>query len=233
MKQHLYCRSGLSSTCRLNRIASCTTKRNQYSVEEKIRILCVVRTMVKENNITFAEAASAVTVDQSLISRWRKQEGAWGSVKRPDMLQVHSASRSVLLNIERDPIGFRRNLAQQGPSCESHRPDAKGPILVAQLRGKVGACSQDVDLPLYEKKSTCASHGDLTRHSVIQARLKVRHWISSLTFAQFSLMRTGIRTISTTWIRLRFRWRWSGSAPSTRLAHELSICAPPRRTRSV
>ena len=108
--------------------------------------------MVTENNITFAEAASAVTVDQSLISRWRKQEGALGSVKRPDMLQVHSASRSVLLNIERDPIGFRRNLAQQGPSCESHRPDAKGPSLVARVRGKVGACFEDVDLPLYEKK---------------------------------------------------------------------------------
>jgi hypothetical protein len=78
MKQHIfYCRSGLSSTCRLNRIASRTTKRNQYLVEEKVRILRVVWTMVTKNNITFAEAASAVTIDQSLISRWRNQEGAW------------------------------------------------------------------------------------------------------------------------------------------------------------
>jgi hypothetical protein len=76
MKQHIYCRSGLSSTRRLNQIASRTTKRNQYSVNEKIRILRVVRTMVTENNITFAEAASAVMIDQSMISRWRKQEGA-------------------------------------------------------------------------------------------------------------------------------------------------------------
>ena len=73
MKQHIYCRSGLSSTRLLNRIASRTTKRNQYSVEEKIRILRVVQNMVDENGITYAEAASAVTVDQSMISRWRKQ----------------------------------------------------------------------------------------------------------------------------------------------------------------
>jgi len=59
MKQHIYCRSGLSSTRGLNRIASRTTKRNQYSVEEKIRILRVVQNMVDENHITYAEAASA------------------------------------------------------------------------------------------------------------------------------------------------------------------------------
>jgi hypothetical protein len=83
MKQHIYCKSGLSSTRRLNRIASRTTKHNQYSVQEKIRILRVVQNMVDENRITYADAASAVTVDPSMISRWRKQEGALGSAKRP------------------------------------------------------------------------------------------------------------------------------------------------------
>lgn len=67
-----------------------------------------------ENNITFAEAASAVTVDQSLISRWRKQEGAWGSVKRPDMLQVHSGPRSVLLNIEMELLDFVETWRSKG-----------------------------------------------------------------------------------------------------------------------
>ena len=106
MKQHIYCKSGISSTRRLNRIASRTTKRNQYSVEEKIRILRVVRTMVTENNITFGEAASAVTIDPSMISRWRKQEGALGSAKRPEMLRVMDGPRSILLGIESDLLQF-------------------------------------------------------------------------------------------------------------------------------
>ena len=106
MKQHIYCRSGLSSTRLLNRIASRTTKRNQYSVEEKIRILRVVQNMVDENRITYAEAASAVTVDQSMISRWRKQEGAWGSVKRPEMLRVADGPRAILSSIEVDLLEF-------------------------------------------------------------------------------------------------------------------------------
>ena len=114
MKQHIYCRSGLSSTRRLNRIASRTTKRNQYSVEEKIRILRVVQNMVDENRITYAEAASAVTVDQSMISRWRKQEGAWGSVKRPDMLHVASGPRSILLAIERELLDFVETWRSKG-----------------------------------------------------------------------------------------------------------------------
>ena len=114
MKQHIYCRSGLSSARRLNRIASRTTKRNQYSVNEKIRILRVVRTMVTENNITFAEAASAVTIDQSMISRWRKQEGAWGSVERLDMLHVASGPRSILLGIERELLDFVETWRSKG-----------------------------------------------------------------------------------------------------------------------
>ena len=106
MKQHIYCRSGLSSTRRLNRIASCTTKRNQYSVEEKIKILRVVQNMVDENRISYAEAASAVTVDPSMISRWRKQEGALGSIKRPEMLRVADGPRAILSSIEADLLEF-------------------------------------------------------------------------------------------------------------------------------
>ena len=136
MKQHIYCRSGLSSTRRLNRIASRTTKRNQYSVNEKIRILRVVRTMVTENNITFAEAASAVTIDQSMISRWRKQEGAWGSVERLDMLHVASGPRSILLGIERELLDFVETWRSKGLPVNRIALMRKARVLLPELEGK-------------------------------------------------------------------------------------------------
>ena len=43
MKQHIYCRSSLSATRHVDRIASRSSKRNQYSVQEKIRILVLLR----------------------------------------------------------------------------------------------------------------------------------------------------------------------------------------------
>ena len=114
MKQHIYCRSGLSSTRHVNRTASCSSKRNQYSVQETIRILRVVETMVEQHCITYAEAASAVTIDQSMISCWRKQEGAFGSVKRPDMLHLGSGTRSSLLDIEFDLLEFIETWQKKG-----------------------------------------------------------------------------------------------------------------------
>ena len=96
MKQHIYCRSVVSSTHHVDQIASRSSKRNQYSVQEKIRILRVVENMVEQHHVTYAEAASAVTIDHSMISCWRKQEGAFGSVKRPDMLHLGSGPRSSL-----------------------------------------------------------------------------------------------------------------------------------------
>ena len=136
MKQHIYCRSGLSSARRLNQIASRTTKRNQYSVNEKIRILRVVRTMVTENKITFTEAASAVTIDQSMISRWRKQEGAWGSVKRPDMLHIGSGPRSILLGIETDLLEFINTWRNKDLPVNRMALMQKARMLLPQLESK-------------------------------------------------------------------------------------------------
>ena len=44
------------------------------------------------------------TIDQSMISRWRKQEGAFGSVKRPDMLHLGSGPHSSLLDSRQRPL---------------------------------------------------------------------------------------------------------------------------------
>ena len=99
MKQSVYCRSGINRTRHLNRIEGRSSRRNQYSSQEKIRILCVIQTMVDEQHLSYAEAASVVSIDQSMISRWRKQEGALGSVEKPNALQLHSGPRSILFNI--------------------------------------------------------------------------------------------------------------------------------------
>ena len=136
MKQHIYCRSGLSSTRRLNRIASRTTKRNQYSVEEKIRILCVVRTMGTENNITFAEAASAVTVDASMISRWRKQEGALGSVQKSNMLRVVPGPHGILVRIEADLLEFIETWRSKGLPVNRVALIRKAQALMPELESK-------------------------------------------------------------------------------------------------
>ena len=66
--KHIYCRSGLSSTRRLNQIVSRATKRNQYSVNEKIRILRVIRALVTENNITFAEAGCIFMLSYMILN---------------------------------------------------------------------------------------------------------------------------------------------------------------------
>ena len=136
MKQHIYCRSGLSSTRRLNRIASRTTKRNQYSVEEKIRILRVVQNMVDEHRITYNEAASAVTVDASMISRWRKQEGALGSVQRPDMLRVAPGPHGILVRIEADLLEFIETWRSKGLPVNRVALIRKAQALMPQLESK-------------------------------------------------------------------------------------------------
>jgi transposase-like protein len=133
MKQHIYCRSGVSSTRRFNRIASRSSKRSQYSVQEKIRILRVVQTMVDEHRVTYAEAASAVTIDQSMISRWRKQEGAFGSVKRPDMLHLGSGPHSSLLDIEPDLLEFIETCRKKGLPVNRIALMRKAQMLLPQL----------------------------------------------------------------------------------------------------
>jgi hypothetical protein len=62
--------------------------------------------MVEEEHLTYAEAASVVTIDQWMISRWRKQEDALGAIKRPGALQLHSGPHSILMGIESDLLDF-------------------------------------------------------------------------------------------------------------------------------
>ena len=106
MKHHIYCRSGISHVRKLNRIEGRSAKRNRYSAQEKMKILGVVETMVEEQHLTYAEAASALSIDQSMISRWREKDDALRSIERPNALQLHTGPRSILLDIESNLLEF-------------------------------------------------------------------------------------------------------------------------------
>jgi hypothetical protein len=94
--------------------------------------------MVDKNNINLhSEAASTVTIDQSMISRWRKQEGAaWGSIKRPEMLHIGSGPRSILLGIETDLLEFINTWHNKDLPVNRMALMQKARMLLPQLESK-------------------------------------------------------------------------------------------------
>jgi hypothetical protein len=92
--------------------------------------------MVDEHRLTYSEAASALTIDQSMISRWRKQEGVFGSVKRPDTLHLGSGPRSSLLDIESDLLEFIETWRKKGLPVNRMALMRKARILMPQLESK-------------------------------------------------------------------------------------------------
>jgi hypothetical protein len=114
MKHHIYYRSGISHAWKLNRIEGHSSKRNWYSAQEKLKILGVIETMVEEQHLTYAEAASALSIDQSMISRWREKDAALHSIERPNALQLHSRPRSILLDIKSDLLEFIDSWRKKG-----------------------------------------------------------------------------------------------------------------------
>jgi transposase-like protein len=136
MKQHIYCRSGISHSRQLSRIEVRSSRRNQYSAQEKIRILCVIQTMVNEQQLTYSEAASALSIDQSMISRWRKKEAVLGTVERPDALQLHSGPRSVLSVIESDLLEFVDTWRSKGLPVNRMALMRKAQSLLPELQRK-------------------------------------------------------------------------------------------------
>ncbi len=79
---------------------------NLYSTCEKVKILCVIQKMVKEESLTYSEASSALGLDQSMISRWRKKEDVFAAIPRPDAFSLHSSPTSILKDITQDLLHF-------------------------------------------------------------------------------------------------------------------------------
>ena len=90
---HVYNRSGISHKRILQRIEIRINKnRRVFSTVEKIRILSVVDKMVQDDSLTFAEASTAIGIDQSVISRWKKNQEQLSAVTGPGALSLHLGS---------------------------------------------------------------------------------------------------------------------------------------------
>jgi len=106
MKLHIYNKSGFSHTRALDRINTRANKRIPFSTGEKLKILRVIKKMVEEESLTYSEASSALGLDQSMISRWRKKEDVFAAIPRPDAFSLHSGPSSILKSITEDLLHF-------------------------------------------------------------------------------------------------------------------------------
>ncbi len=66
-------KSGYSHSRNSKRIEGCTLARIRYSALDKMKILTAVDSLVEKENLTVAQAAGVVCVDQSMIWHWAKK----------------------------------------------------------------------------------------------------------------------------------------------------------------
>ena len=85
-----------------NRLGFCRT----FSASENVKILSVVEKMVRDDSFTYAEASTFIGIDQSAISRRRKNQEQLADVTRPDALSLHSGPINILKDIEGSQIDF-------------------------------------------------------------------------------------------------------------------------------
>ena len=102
----MYNKSGFNHTGALTRINSQAYKHNQYSTLEKIKILHVIEKMVQEDLLSYAQASSALGIDQSVISRWKKHRADFAAFSKHDKLSLHPGPISILKDIEEELISF-------------------------------------------------------------------------------------------------------------------------------
>jgi hypothetical protein len=103
-----YNRSGISHKCDLWRINNRSFKRTQYTTIEKMKIFWVIEKMVEEEQVTYAQASSALSFNQGMISRWRKEQGQFAAQasSRPAALSLHAGPNSILKNVEEQLIAY-------------------------------------------------------------------------------------------------------------------------------
>jgi hypothetical protein len=106
MKVHIYNKSGFSHTRGLEQINTRSCKHIPFITGKKLKILRVIKKMVKEESLTYSKASSALGLDRSMISRWRKKEALFAAITRPDALSLHSGPSSILKVITQDLLHF-------------------------------------------------------------------------------------------------------------------------------
>ena len=106
-EMHLYNRSGINHKRVLQRLNKRGNKnRRAFTTVEKMKILSIVEKMVEESTLSYAQASTAIGMDQSLISRWKKNQEKLAAVTRPGALSLHSGPVSILKDIEGPLINF-------------------------------------------------------------------------------------------------------------------------------
>ncbi len=62
--------------------------------------------MVQEERLSYSEAVSALAINQSMTSCWKKQETAFIDMNGPVVFKLHSGPPSILKDIEEDLLDF-------------------------------------------------------------------------------------------------------------------------------
>ena len=103
----VYNKSGYSHSQNSKRIEGRTSAHIRYSALDKMKILTAVDSLlVEKENLTVAQAAGVVCVDQSMIWRWAKKREEFSSSPRAHpVLQVHPGP-SILHDVEEERIRF-------------------------------------------------------------------------------------------------------------------------------
>jgi hypothetical protein len=136
MKVHLYNKSGISHSRSLERINARVSRRPAYSTGEKLKILRVIKKMVEEDALTYSEASSALGLDNSMISRWRKKEDVFAAITRPDALIVHAGPTSILDEVTQDLLHFIDTWRSKGLPVNRIALVRKARSLVPELETK-------------------------------------------------------------------------------------------------
>ncbi len=136
MKIHVYNKSGISRSRSLERINTRVCRSPAYSTGEKLKILRVIKKMVEEEALTYSEASSALGLNNSMISRWRKKEDAFAALTRPDALIVHAGPSSILKVVMQDLLHFIDTWRSKGLPVNRIALVRKAQSLIPQLETK-------------------------------------------------------------------------------------------------
>ncbi len=160
-EMHLvYNRSSISHKYDFWRINNQSFKRTQYTTIEKMMILRVIKKMVKEEQVTYAQASSALSFNKGMISCWRKEQDQFAAQasSRPDALSLHAGPNNILKNVEEQLIAYVDEWPGKGLLVNRFTLMQKACSLIPELSKKSEHVAL-VHLSLHEKNRHGHSQG--------------------------------------------------------------------------
>jgi hypothetical protein len=92
--------------------------------------------MVEEESLTYSEASTALGLDRSMISRWRKNEDLFTAITRPDAFSLHAGPSSILKVITQDLLCFIDTWRSKGLPANRIALVRKARSLIPELETK-------------------------------------------------------------------------------------------------